>query len=96
MPTVRLYGKDGPNGVNQLPITAQVDLRLQMNGKTITVPIFVQPDSTQECFLGTNASIPLGFKFTDAKGKPLRTGLEPDPNPSVARVSLIKATTIPS
>ena len=96
MPTVRLYGKDGPNGINQLPITAQVDLRLQMNGETIIVPVFVQPDSTQECLLGTNASIPLGFKFTDGKGKPLRTDLEPDPNPSVARVSLIKATTIPS
>ena len=65
-----------------------------MNGETITVPVFVQPDSKQECLLGTNASIPLGFKFTNGKGKLLRTGLEPDPNPSVAQVSLIKATTI--
>lgn len=96
MPTVRLYGKDGPSGVNQLPITAQVDLRLQMNGETVTVPVFVQPDSTQECLLGTNASIPLGFKFADGNGKPLRTDPEPDSNPSVARVALIKATTIPS
>ena len=84
MPTVRLYGKDVPNGVNQLLITAQVDLLLQMNGEAVTVPIFVQRDSTQECLLGTNASIPLGFKFTDGKGKPLKTDPKPDPNPSIA------------
>ena len=96
MPTARLYGKGGPNGVNQLPITAHVDLHLQMNGETITVSVFVQPDSIQECLIGTNASIPLGFNFTDGKGKPLRTDPEPDPNPSVAHVSLIKAMTIPS
>ena len=52
MPTARLYGKDGPSGASQLPITAQVDLRIQMNGETVTVPVFVQPDSTQDCLLG--------------------------------------------
>ena len=85
MPTARLYGFDGPNGVNQLPIT---------DGETVFLPIFVQPDSTQEYLLGTNASISLGFKFTVGKGKSLRIDPEPDPNLSVARVSLIKATTI--
>ena len=96
VPTVRLYGKDGPSGANQLRITAQVDLRLQVNGETIVVPVFVQPDSTQECLLGTNASIPLGFQFTDGKGKPLR--IEPNAHScsGVARVSLIKTTKIPS
>ena len=47
MLTVRLYGKDGPNGKNQLPITAQVDLLIKAGGKTVTM--FVQPDSAQEC-----------------------------------------------
>ena len=41
MPPARLYGKDHLSGVNQLPITAQVDLRLQMNGETVTVRVFV-------------------------------------------------------
>ena len=68
MPTAKLYGKDGPSGVNQLPITAQVDLHLQMNGETVTVPVFIQPDSTQNCLLGTNASIPLGLNLLMGKG----------------------------
>ena len=69
----------------------------QANGETVVVPVFVQPDSAQECLMGTNASIPLGFKFTDGKGKPLRTNPEPLPTePGIVRVSLIKATTIPS
>ena len=40
-----------------------------MNGETVTVPVFVQPDSTQECPLGANASISLGFKFINGKGR---------------------------
>ena len=96
MPTVRLYGKDGPNGAHQLRITAQVDLLIKANGETITLPVFVQPDSSQECLLGTNAAIPLGFKFTDGKGKPLRCSLEPCSDPSVARVSLVQTALIPS
>ena len=104
VPAVRLYGKDGPNGKNQLPITAQVDLLVRAGGKTASVTMFVQPDSAQECLLGTNASIPLGFKFVDGKGKPLRSS--PDPQPElefesksefkVAHVSLIQASSIPS
>ena len=78
MPTVTLCGNDSPKGGNQVQITAQVDLCLLMNGETIAVPTFVLPDSTQDCLLGngTNAcqySDPLGFKFCDGKGKPLRT-----------------------
>ena len=104
MPTVRLYGKDGPSGNNQLPITAQVDLFVKAGGKAMSVSMFVQPDSAQECLLGTNASIPLGFQFVDGKGKPLRSSLEPQfelesksvYEPQVAHVSLIQASSIPS
>ena len=104
LPTVRLYGKDGPHGKNQLPITAQVDLLVKASGETVSVTMFVQPDSAQECLLGTNASIPLGFKFVDGKGKPLRSSpeLQPelesksDSEPQVAHVSLIQASSIPS
>ena len=101
MPTVRLYGKDGPNGRSQLPITAQVDLSVTSGGKTVSVTMFVQPDSAQECLLGTNASLPLGFKFVDGKGKPLRSSSDPqftesESEPQVAHVSLIQASSIPS
>ena len=104
MPTVRLYGKDGPNGKNQLPITAQVDLLVKVGGKTVSVTMFVQPDSAQECLLGTNASLPLGFKFVDGKGKLLRSSPDPQPEiepepksePKTAHVSLIQASSIPS
>ena len=99
MPTVRHYGKDGPNGRSQLPITAQVDLSVKSGGKTVSVTMFVQPDSAQECLLGTNASLPLGFKFVDGKGNPLRSSSDPqfaESEPQVAQVSLIQASSIPS
>ena len=96
MSTVCLYGKDGPKGATQLKVAAQMDLLFKANGEIVTLPVFVQPDSTQECLLGTNASVPLDFNFTDGNGKPLRTDPEPSPEPDVALVSLIKPATIPS
>ena len=100
---MRLYGKDGPKGRNRLRASAQVDLPVKAGGKTVSVPMFVQPDSTQDCLLGTNASLPLGFKFVDGNERPLRCSVEPQPvfeskpegEPKVAQVSLIKATSIP-
>ena len=68
MPTIRLYGKDCPKGKSQLPITAQVDLLVKAGGKTVSITMFVHSDRTQECLLGTNARIPLGFQFVDGKG----------------------------
>ena len=66
----------------------------------MSVTMFVQPDSTQECLLGTNASLPLGFKFVGGDG----TSVEPQPmpehdsdsEPKVAHVSLIESVSIPS
>ena len=96
IPSVRLYGKDGPNGRSQLPISAEVELRIEANGETVTVPMFVQPNSAQACLLGTNATVPLKFRFLDGSGKPLRTTHDPGPEPRPATVSLIQAVTIPS
>ena len=104
MPTVCLYGKDGPNGKSRLPITAQVDLLVKAGGKTVSVTTFVQPNSTQDCLLGTNASLPLGFQFMDGKGAPLMSFFTPQSKPQlkstsepkVAQVSLIQASSIPS
>ena len=40
-PTVRLFGKDGPQGGRELIITAQVELTIEACGKQATVPVFV-------------------------------------------------------
>ena len=79
-----------------------MDLLVKAGGKIASVTMFVQPDGAQECLLGTNASIPLGFKFMDGKGKPLRSSpdpqseLEPESKSKVAHVSLIQASSIHS
>ena len=44
-PTVRLYGKDGPGGGRQLTITAQLPLTFTLDGESVNVLAFVQPDS---------------------------------------------------
>ena len=40
LPSIRLYGKDGPDGRGQLPITAQVDLFVNAGGKTLPVSMY--------------------------------------------------------
>ena len=45
LPSVHLYGKDGPSGRSQLPISAEVELHIEASGETVTVPMFVQPNS---------------------------------------------------
>lgn len=72
-PTAHLFGKDGQRGGHELVITAQVDLILTADGVSVVVPVFVQPDSTQECLLGMNAAPLLGLTFLDGKGQPLCT-----------------------
>ena len=101
-PSLRLYGKDGPRGGPELLITAETNLTLMADGKTVFVPVFIQPDSSQSCLLGMNAAQPLGLLFLDSQGKPLRTtpehshDLKSLPAQKSACVSLIHATTIPS
>lgn len=58
LPTVRLYGKDGEKGGRELLNTAQIPLILSLGEKSVSVPVFVQPDSNQACLLGINV-IPL-------------------------------------
>ena len=69
LPSVQLFGKDGHH---EIKITAEIDLQLQADGKTVTIPVFVQPNSSQDCLLGTSACIPLGLQFLDGKGKLLQ------------------------
>ena len=75
-----------------------MDLLVKAGGKTVSVTTFVQPNSTQDCLLGTNASLPLGFQFMDGKGAPLMSFFTPKSTsePKVAQVSLIQASSIPS
>ena len=99
IPSVQLFGKDG---CHEIKITVQVKLQLQAGGKQA---VFIQPNSSQDCLLGTNACVPLGLHFLDSKGKPLQafSGLKSDTGsekqgakPLMSCVSLIEASTIPS
>ena len=45
LPTVRLFGKDGQEEGKELCITAQVPLTFQLKSKSVTVPVFIQPNS---------------------------------------------------
>ena len=69
--TVCLYGKEGQKGGHELCITAQVSLLFQLRDKSVIVPVFVQPASTQPCLLGRNAIPLLGIQVSRADGDPL-------------------------
>ena len=76
LPTVRLFGKDGQKGGKQLRVTAQLSLDFTLESKSVTVPVFVQPDSDQDCLLGMNAIPLLGIKVLHHDGEPI---VSPDP-----------------
>ena len=63
-----LYDKSG----SALDITAMVDLKFSADDLEVTVPVFVQPASEQECLLGMNTLPKLGVKVHRANGEPLR------------------------
>ena len=44
-PTAHLYGKDGTGGGYELVITALVNLTIEVDGESFSVPMFVQPNS---------------------------------------------------
>lgn len=52
-------------------MTAQVLFTLAVDGKSTTVPVFVQPDSEQECLLGSNVLPALGISVVRADGRKL-------------------------
>ena len=72
LPIARLYVKNGKNGGKELNITAQVTLNFTVDEKSVqSVPVFVQPDSSQDCLLGTNAIPLLGIKVVRSSGDTL-------------------------
>ena len=90
LPSMPLYGKGGPSE-RELDITAQVELTLAADGRKVTVPVFIQPNSEQACLLGTNALFALRVSVSRANGEPLKSCGGPQ-----AHVRLIQAATIPS
>ena len=92
-PCTTLFGKDGDKGP-EIVVTAQFDATVEADGKTVCATLFVQPDSVQPCLLGTNIIPYLGVSITRANGEALATS--PQSEPTVSRVCLVQATTIPS
>ena len=97
LPTVCLYGKDGSGGGRRLNITAQLQLTFTVDGESVNVLVFVQPDSEQHCLLGMNAIPFLGITVLRRNGEHILSNppSKPQLKPQVARVSLVESVVIP-
>ena len=80
-------------GGHPINVTAQVQFTLSMDDRSTTAPIFVQPDSEQECLLGSNVLPSLGITVSRINGEPLTASIESESEP--AQVNLAQATAIP-
>ena len=94
IPSAKLYGKDGTEGGREIVITAELDLEISVDGESISVPVFVQPGSSQPCLLGMNAIPALGFSLLSPKGQILI--VRNDSKPKVSVVRLVQGVTVPS
>ncbi len=95
LPSVHLYGKDGEKKRRQLVVTAQVAMTISVDQHSVIVPVFVQPDSAQECLLGMNAIPFLGFVMTRSNGETLWSPPNSTSEESEAYVNLVSSVTIP-
>ena len=94
LPSVKLYGKSGKGGNSELLTTAEVSLMFSMDGHSVVVPTFVQPDSDQDCLLGVNAIPLLGISLVRSKGDTvLASHLE---ETGGIKIELVEAVTLPS
>ena len=68
-----------------------------MDGRSIVTPVFVQPDSEQECLLGSNVLSTIGITVTRANGEPLAASTIDGSatEPETALINLVQAATIP-
>ena len=68
-----------------------------MEGESVNVLVFVQPDSEQPCLLGMNAIPSLGITVLRHTGEPILSNdaSEPKLETRVARVSLVESVVIP-
>ena len=69
--SVKLYGKDSKVPGKEFLITTETTLIICADGRSIQVPVFVQPFSKQDCLLGMNAAPSLGLQFLDSRNHPL-------------------------
>ena len=93
-PSERLFGKGGQKGGHKLVITAQLNLTFSVDGKSVSIPTFVQPESKQGCLLGMNVIPQLGIKLVRGNGELIVPTREVDRD--VAEVHLVSAVAIPS
>ena len=70
-----MFGKDG---AYELKITAQFPATLELDGKSVCVPVFVQPGSSQQCLLGTSAMPFLGISVVRSNGEYILGSVEAD------------------
>ena len=78
LPSPPLYGKSG----STLDITAM--LKFSADDFEVTVPMFVQPESEQDCLLGMSTLPRLGIKVHRANGEPLRQSGEKETKSQVS------------
>ena len=90
VPSLALYGKSD----KQLEISAQLTVSMETDGKSVMVPVFVQPHSDQKCLLGMNACPALGVSFTDGKGVPLKEHISQG-SEMTGKVYLVQTCSIP-
>ena len=88
-PSTQLRGKGG----HPIDVVAQVNLTFSLDGKSIVTPVFVQPDSEQECLLGSNVIGAIGITVKRANGETVNVSV--GNNPEAAHVNLLQATSIP-
>ena len=69
---------------------------MEVDGKSVRVPVFVQPHSDQKCLLGMNACPALGVSFTDGKGAPLKEHTHtPQGSETAGKMYLVQTYSIP-
>ena len=68
---VKLYREDEQKNGWELVVTAQLQVSIRADGKMVSVPVLVQPDSDQACLLGMNMALLLGLSFLGASGQPI-------------------------
>ena len=73
-----------------------MSLTLSMDGRVTSVPVFIQPDSEQECLLGSNAFTAVGISVVRSNGEHAMGPSKGDqPTSKTAGVNLVQTTTLP-
>ena len=99
LPTTHLHGKDGKKGSNALYLNVQIPFTLGLKSKSVTIPVFVQPDSEQDCLLGMKIISILGIQVKHSDGTQLLSVAQITDGPTnstISTISLHRPTVNPS